>query len=82
MRINIYGEELPDADDNHAFQRVNKVTDTGKIYFGTRVCLRSAKELHYTDEDDDRSAVTFWGPKDKVAAILRRMADQMEKKND
>lgn len=56
MRINIYNEELT-AD--WVFVK-REVEETGKTYYGFRVFLKSAPELHHTPEDDDRSAVTFW----------------------
>ena len=56
MRINVYNEEL-----TNDFQFVKKhVKETGKTYYGFRIFLKSAPELHHTPEDDDRSAITFW----------------------
>ncbi len=76
MRINIYAEELPDVPD---VQCVSTIADTGRKFFGARLHLKSASDLHHTKDDDDRSAITFWGPRAKVAAILRAMADEMDK---
>jgi hypothetical protein len=56
MRINLYEEELTDE-----VRVVHKVAEnTGITYYGTRFYLESAPSLHATDDDDDRSAVTFW----------------------
>jgi hypothetical protein len=56
MRINVYHEEI-----TRDFEFVEKhVKETGKTYYGFRVFLKSAPELHSTVADDDRSAITFW----------------------
>ncbi len=78
MRINVYAEELPELDYARAIQIVEKKADTGRIFFGARLFLQSAPGLHDTPGDDDRSAVTIWGPRSKVATLLRMLADQME----
>ena len=57
MRVNVYAEEI-----------TGEVTVIGPKsggsddlpFVGLRVYLRSPEELHHTEEDDDRSAVTFW----------------------
>ena len=55
MRLNVYREELgPEAEV------VEKTADTGQTYYGARLYLKSAPELHATAGDDDRSAVTIW----------------------
>lgn len=77
MRINVYAEELPDAEDPRAVAQVSTVASTGRTFFGARLFLKSASELHDEPGDDDRSAITIWGPRDKVAELLRRMADEM-----
>lgn len=59
MRVNVYNEELTGD-----VEIVTVTPDTGRTFYGVRVYLASAQELHYTDEDDDRSAVTFWLHKD------------------
>jgi len=78
MRINIYAEELPGTDDSRAVERVVKKTDIGRTFFGARLYLLSSEYLHDEPHDDDRTAITIWGPRSKVAALLRRMADAME----
>ncbi len=78
MRINIYAEELPAMDDVRAIQIVTKTADTGRTFFGARLVLESSSKLHDDPDDDDRSAVTIWGPRGKVAALLRALADQMD----
>ena len=74
MRVNVYAEELPE-DNARAIERVEKVAVTGTTFFGVRLYLKSASELHDTPADDDRSTITFWGPREKVALLLHRMAD-------
>ena len=83
MRINVYAEEMPDLEDRDgpAVQRFEKEADTGVTYFGVRIFLKSPDDLHDTPGDDDRSAITFWGPRAKVAFLLRRAAHVMEKGN-
>ena len=78
MRINIYAEELPEQEDPGAIEIVEVTATTGRTFFGVRLLLKSAKELHHNPDDDDRSAVTIWGPREQVAFLLRRMAAKME----
>lgn len=72
MRINVYAEELP---DNRRVKRVETIADTGRTFYGARIFLKSPDELHDDGDDDDRSAVTFWGPPEKVARLLKEAAD-------
>ena len=58
MRINVYGEELPEVEDEQAVRRVS-ATANNVTYFGARLFLLSPKELHNEPWDDDRSAVTI-----------------------
>ena len=74
-RVNIYAEELP---EERAIEIVRKKADTGRTFFGVRIFLKSAKELHDALDDDDRSAITFWGPRADVAELLRRAAVALE----
>lgn len=76
MRINVYNEELT-AD----FQFVEKtVEETGKTYYGLRMFLKSAPELHHTPEDDDRSAITIWfGTKQKAALYFDMVSESIKK---
>jgi len=53
MRINVYAEEMPATPD------VAIVEKDG--HRGLRVYLEGGPRLHQTAEDDDRSAITFWG---------------------
>lgn len=56
MRINVYHEELTGEAEV-----VSTVAEgTGITYYGCRVFLASADVLHHTEEDDDRSAITYW----------------------
>lgn len=68
MRINVYNEEL-----TNDFEFVQKhVEETGNTYYGFRVFLRSAPELHHTENDDDRTAITFWfGTTARACSFLR-----------
>lgn len=77
MRINVYAEELP---SERAVERVETTAKTGRTYYGARIYLQSAESLHDRDGDDDRSAITFWGPRAKVASLLRAAADTLEGK--
>ena len=78
MRINIYEEELPDELDARAITGVVKYTIMGKKYFGLRLYLKSPDALHDTLDDDNRSAITIWGPQRKVATLLWAMAASIE----
>lgn len=73
MRINVYEEELP------IVRRVERVSthvkDTGNTYYGARIYLQSAESLHDKPGDDDRSAITFWGPREQIAQLLREAAN-------
>jgi hypothetical protein len=57
MRINVYAEELTDE-----VEIVKKKIKDGREFLAVRLYLKSAKELHATPSDDDRSAITFWVP--------------------
>lgn len=63
MRINVYSQELITQGPAKAVERVEQVADTGVTYSAVRLFLISPEQLHHTDEDDDRSAITFWLPK-------------------
>lgn len=56
MRINVYAEEITSETE------IVKKTVNQELFYGVRVFLKSAKELHYGTSDDDRSAITFWVP--------------------
>ena len=60
MRLNIYSQEL-----TKEVELVSKTADTGVTYYGVRMFLASPEILHHTEEDDDRSAITFWIPNAK-----------------
>lgn len=59
MRVNVYAEELTGE--------VKVIEKDG--FWGLRFYLASADELYCTDNDDDRSAVTFWG-KTKTTQVI------------
>lgn len=75
MRINIYSQELTGE-----VLLVSKVADTGIEYWGVRHYLASPDILHFTPDDDDRSAITYWIPnatsfsKEDLAQMLENMA--------
>lgn len=80
MRIHVYSQEL-----TKEISLVSKrADDTGIDYYGVRMFLASPDILHHTEEDDDRSAVTFWIPNahsftpDDLVDVFRRMADLVE----
>lgn len=56
MRVNVYHEELT----GEATVVSTVAENTGIIYYGCRVYLASADALHHTEQDDDRTAITFW----------------------
>jgi hypothetical protein len=72
MRVNVYAEELP---VERRVEAVSTIAETGRTFFGARIYLQSAAALHDRAGDDDRSAITFWGPRIRVAALLREAAD-------
>ncbi len=78
MRINVYAEELFEPGDARSVERVQTTTSEGRTFYGARFYLKSSIALHDTPTDDDRSAVTIWGPKVQVARLLRALADTME----
>lgn len=81
MRLNIYSQEL-----TREVELVSKVADdTGIRYYGIRLYLASPDILHHTDEDDDRSAITFWIPnamsfgKDDLVDVFAQMTELCER---
>lgn len=58
MRIQLYSQELT----KEVSLVPAHVPDLGITYYGVRFWLASPDLLHHTEEDDDRSAVTFWIP--------------------
>lgn len=83
MRINVYSQELYTEGPVKAVERVEQTADTGVIYSAVRLFLISPEQLHHTDEDDDRSAITLWLPKSEdrrqyIANCLRFMAYLIE----
>lgn len=63
MRINVYSQELlTEMTSQRQLETVIKESDTGVTYSAVRMFLASPEELHDTDTDDDRSAITIWLP--------------------
>ena len=61
MRVNVYSQEMTrEAQVVEKQVHLPGQAGPGRTYYGVRMFLRSAPELHATPEDDDRSAVTFW----------------------
>lgn len=77
MRINVYHEELTTET---AFVEKH-VKETGKTYYGVRMFMKSPPELHYTADDDDRTAITlWWGTKRAAIRHLELITESL--KND
>lgn len=79
MRINVYSQELLTCGPTKAVERIKQIADTGITYSAVRLFLISPEQLHHTDEDDDRSAITFWLPRsperrEYIAGCFERMA--------
>jgi hypothetical protein len=76
MRINVYSEEL--TDECEWVSKTVNVEKTGEMvtFYGIRVFLKSAPELHQGD-DDDRSAITFWIPWTKADGYNFRLVDDI-----
>ena len=62
MRINVYAQEITDEVEVVGKWGTNYQGEQEQ-FFGLRFFLVSPKELHHSEDDDDRSAVTFWLPK-------------------
>lgn len=58
MRVNIYSQEL-----TNEVRCIEKQSNVDIIYSAIQFIMISPSVLHHTDEDDDRSAVTFWLPR-------------------
>lgn len=70
MRINVYNEELTGEATV-----VSTTPETGRTFYGCRVFLASAPELHHEADDDDRSAITFWtGDEDSAHELARALS--------
>lgn len=77
MRINVYHEELT----TEVIFVEKYVSATELTYFGVRVFMKSAPELHHVPEDDDRTAITFWWGT-KAAAVRYFELISLSLKND
>jgi hypothetical protein len=57
VRVNIYWEELSDEPP----EVIERTAGSNNMpFWGLRIWLRSPLVLRKTEDDDDRSAVTFW----------------------
>lgn len=68
MRINIYAEEI--TNDHELIT----AEANGNTFYGLRIFLKSAPELHNEPGDDDRTAITFWHTDPINLANLLRIA--------
>lgn len=59
MRINVYSQEL-----TREVALVSKASDNGALHYGIRIFFDGSPRLHNRPDDDDRSAVTYWLPRD------------------
>lgn len=83
MRINVYSQELT---DEVVLVSKDGTNDDGawETFHAVRLMLHSPELLHFNENDDDRSGVTFWLPKSKqrrnvLAATFREMAMAVDK---
>ena len=91
MRINVYSQELlldadggllPDQPESHTTITVaglnqEVVGEEGKLrYSAVRQYLHSSNRLHDSFDDDDRSAITWWLPRNPERR--ERLAQQFE----
>jgi hypothetical protein len=61
MRINVYSRELTSEIEQIVKEGTDDNGGTASFY-GVRMYLLSPDQLHHTEDDDDRSAITFWLP--------------------
>lgn len=61
MRINVYSQELT-KEVTIVSKDTTGLDGEPTTYYGVRMFLASPDILHHTEEDDDRSAITFWVP--------------------
>ena len=80
MRINIYTEEL--TEDVCVVSKEG-VGDDGKprTFHGLRFYLHSPDSLHHNSDDDDRSAVTFWGLRTVKPLLEKALVTLKNKEN-
>lgn len=75
MRIQVYQEEMGEG-----VELIEQTSRNSEHFYGLRIWLKTCQPLldHSTQEDDDRSAVTFWATNPKVlydlAGDMRRAA--------
>lgn len=62
MRLNVYAEELTLDTEVVSKSVVPNGREASVTFYGVRFYLHSAKELHHSATDDDRSAITLWVP--------------------
>lgn len=62
MRVNVYTQELT-SDCELVRKEGTNLRGENEVFYGIRLYLKSPSELHSTEIDDDRSAITFWLPR-------------------
>jgi hypothetical protein len=72
MRINVYREEL--TSEVSVFRTEAR---TGEVYTGVRLYLQSPDTLHFSEDDDDRSAITFFVKDAEERKMLSEVLTQM-----
>jgi hypothetical protein len=79
MRINVYNEEVTDRMTERIEVRT-KTANTGTTFYGLHFYLESPDALHHSSEDDDTSAVVFWGDSpEKLLKVLSKATEQVRK---
>ncbi|MGB0062921.1 MAG: hypothetical protein WBP85_00620 [Terracidiphilus sp.] len=75
MRVNVYSEELTERVELKTKQAEN----TGARFYGLHFFLRSPKELHHGEQDDDTSAVVLWSETpERLLALLSKATQEVQ----
>lgn len=61
MRMNVYAEEIS-GETELVTKTVTDAEFGERTFYGVRMFLHSPEQLHYSPDDDDRSAITVWIP--------------------
>lgn len=76
MRINVYAEEI--TPEVQWVKKTVEDADFGKrTFYGVRVFLKSPPDLHHGNEDDDRTAITYWFKLGQQKETVQRMLSNM-----
>ena len=74
MRINVYSEEM--TQDAIMIRKDDVIGEDGTpvTFYGLRIYLKGSPDLHSTDFDDDRPAITFWHrDREQLCSMFRFM---------